>query len=83
LQGVIAPEMQGRVFALVFTLAAGMAPLGLILAGPAADLLGVRVWYWAGGIVCALMGASGFLIPAVLNLEEQSGGSAVKGESSQ
>jgi DHA3 family macrolide efflux protein-like MFS transporter len=73
LQGVIAPEMQGRVFALVFTLASAMSPLGLILAGPVADRVGVQAWYWAGGVTCALMGVVGFLIPAVLNLEEQSG----------
>jgi MFS transporter, DHA3 family, macrolide efflux protein len=71
LQEVIAPEMQGRVFALVFSLSAGMAPLGLILAGPVADAIGVRSWYLVGGVVCALMGVIAFFIPSITHLEEK------------
>lgn len=41
-----------------------------MLAGPAADALGIRVWYWAGGIVCAGMGVVGLLIPAVMQIEK-------------
>jgi DHA3 family macrolide efflux protein-like MFS transporter len=71
LQSAIAPEMQGRVFALVFSLSSAMAPLGLILAGPVSDAIGVRAWYWVGGAVCALMGVAAYFIPAVMTLEEQ------------
>lgn len=70
LQAAIAPEMQGRVFGLVTMLAGAVSPVGLMLAGPAADALGIRVWYWAGGIVCAGMGVVGFLIPAVMHIEK-------------
>jgi MFS transporter, DHA3 family, macrolide efflux protein len=69
LQGAIAPEMQGRVFALVMSAASGLGPLGLVLAGPLSDAAGVRVWFYVAGGFCALMGAAGLLIPAVLQLE--------------
>ncbi|MDQ3250505.1 MAG: MFS transporter, partial [Chloroflexota bacterium] len=52
LQTVVAPEMQGRVFTVLMSLSAAMAPVGLALAGPIADRLGVRVWYAVGGVAC-------------------------------
>jgi DHA3 family macrolide efflux protein-like MFS transporter len=69
LQATIAPEMQGRVFALVLSLAMGLGPLGLLLAGPLADVVGVRVWFYVAGGVCAFMGVAGFLIRPVMELE--------------
>lgn len=70
IQSAVAPEMQGRVFTLVNSLATGMTPLGLAIAGPVADLLGVRTWYIFGGVVTASMGTLGFFVPAVVNIEE-------------
>ena len=70
LQATIAPEMQGRVFALVLSLAMGLGPLGLLLAGPLADAAGVRVWFYVAGGVCALLGVAGLLIPAVMSIEK-------------
>jgi DHA3 family macrolide efflux protein-like MFS transporter len=67
----VSPEMQGRVFTLVSSIAAAMSPLGLIVAGPVADALGVRVWFIVGGIVTLLMGLGGFFVPAALYLEDQ------------
>lgn len=69
LQKRVAPEMQGRVFTLVSSLAGAASPIGMLLAAPVADYLGIRVWWWIGGTVCALMGLAGFLVPAVMNLE--------------
>lgn len=69
LQTVVAPDMQGRVMSLIGSLSAAMTPLSLIVAGPVADALGVRVWYIVGGVACALMGVAGFFIPAVINVE--------------
>ncbi len=83
LQGVIAPEMQGRVFALVFTLASAMSPIGLVLAGPVADTIGVQAWYWVGGAVCALMGLVSFAIPSVMTLEQQGDARVVNEEGSK
>jgi DHA3 family macrolide efflux protein-like MFS transporter len=44
-------------------------PLSLLVAGPIADALGVRVWYIVGGVACVVIGLLGFFIPAVQNLE--------------
>ncbi len=69
-QATVEPAMQGRVFTLIGSVSAGMAPLGLIIAGPVADLLGVQTWYLLGGAMCLLMGVLGFFIPAVVHLED-------------
>lgn len=71
LQSAVAPRMQGRVFALVTSAVTAVAPLGLLVAGPVADLVGVRVWYIAGGTVCAAMGIAGLFVPAVMRIEER------------
>ncbi len=69
-QAAVAPEMQGRVFTLINTMAAGMSPIGLIIAGPISDKLGVQTWFIIGGVVTVLMGLVGLFIPAVLNFED-------------
>jgi DHA3 family macrolide efflux protein-like MFS transporter len=69
-QATVEPAMQGRVFTLIGSVSAGMAPLGLLIAGPVADRLGVLTWYLLGGVVCLLMGVLGFFIPAVVHLED-------------
>jgi len=69
LQSTIAPEMQGRVFTLVTSLATGIAPLSLAVAGPLAEVLGVRFWYVVGGVVCIVMGSLALVIPSVVNAE--------------
>jgi DHA3 family macrolide efflux protein-like MFS transporter len=69
MQATVDPAMQGRVFTLTGAVATAMSPLGLIIAGPLADTLGVQAWYLAGGIVCILMGVLGFFLPAVMSLE--------------
>jgi DHA3 family macrolide efflux protein-like MFS transporter len=69
-QAVIEPGIQGRVFTLMGSLSTAMAPLGLIIAGPVADAVGVQSWYVIGGIVSILMAVVGFSVPAVMNIEE-------------
>ena len=61
--------MQGRVFALYGSLATIAAPIGLAMAGPVAEWLGVSSWYLAGGGVAVLLGAAGFALPALTRLE--------------
>lgn len=51
------PDMQGRVLSLIGSTAMAMSPLALAVAGPIADLAGIRAWYIAGGAVCMLIGA--------------------------
>jgi DHA3 family macrolide efflux protein-like MFS transporter len=72
-QAVVAPEMQGRVFTLVGSLAAAMSPLGLAVAGPLSDAIGVRTWFILGGIVTGLMGLISLFIPSVMHIEDHAG----------
>jgi DHA3 family macrolide efflux protein-like MFS transporter len=76
MQATITPEYQGRVFTLMMSLAGAMTPIGLLLATPLADALGVRSWYLAGGLVCAVMGAAAFLVRPIVQIE--SSGAAVQ-----
>lgn len=70
IQSVVAPEMQGRVFTVLGSTSAGMAPIGLAIAGPLADWLGVRVWYGVGGVACLALSLIMACIPAIMRLEE-------------
>ncbi len=70
LQSSVVPEMQGRVMSLVGSGAAAMMPLSLLIAGPVADALGVRVWYVVGGLACTAIGLVAFAVPAIMNVEQ-------------
>ncbi|MGI5916938.1 MAG: MFS transporter [Anaerolineae bacterium] len=71
LQEVVAPEMQGRVFTSLGSLTSAMAPLGMAIAGPVADLLGVRWWYIGSGAAQVLLGIAATFVPAIMLLEEK------------
>lgn len=79
-QVLIPPAMQGRVFALLLSVSQGMAPLGLLLAGPIADAHGVRFWWVLTGIVITAMGGGALLVPAIVHIEDaRAGGLAPAG----
>jgi DHA3 family macrolide efflux protein-like MFS transporter len=69
LQGAIPPSMQGRVFGLLGSLFSLSTPVGLAIAGPVSDFLGVRFWFQLGGLLCVIVGIISFFIPALLQLE--------------
>ena len=69
MQAAIPPEMQGRVFTLLMSFSAAMAPMGLAIAGPVADVIGSMTWFVIGGVTLTLMGVLGFFIPSIMNLE--------------
>jgi DHA3 family macrolide efflux protein-like MFS transporter len=69
-QAAVEPNMQGRVFTLMGSLSAAMAPLGLLIAGPVADAIGVQSWYVIAGVVSILMAVLGISLPAVMNIED-------------
>jgi DHA3 family macrolide efflux protein-like MFS transporter len=71
LQAVVPPEMQGRVFTLALSGSAAMSPLGMAIAGPVADALGVQVWFLIGGVATLLMGAGAFFVPAIMRIEDR------------
>lgn len=70
LQSTVAPDMQGRIFTLVLSLASAMMPLSLAIAGPVADVVGVQPWYVFGGTVFALLGVGSFFVRPLVNIEE-------------
>jgi DHA3 family macrolide efflux protein-like MFS transporter len=69
-QAAVDPGMQGRVFTLMGSVASAMSPIGLVIAGPVADIFGVGSWFLIGGFVTIAMGVVGFFVPAILHLED-------------
>jgi hypothetical protein len=51
---------------------AGLAPLGLLVAGPAADAFGIQFWWLLTGAMIVTMGAGGLLVPSIVHIEDQS-----------
>ena len=72
IQTIVPPEMQGRVFTLQFSGGAIMAPLGMAIAVPVTNALGVQSWYIIGGIITAILGTSTFFIPSIMQIEDKS-----------
>ena len=70
LQGNVSPEMQGRVFTLLTSLVSITSPIGLIIAGPVSEAVGIQAWFIASGILCIVVGASLFFVPAIINIED-------------
>jgi len=77
-QSSVAPEMQGRVFSLLGAGAMAMMPLGLMIAGPLSDLLGIRFWFIFGGSICILMTLAATFVPAIMNIETNNDGNTVE-----
>lgn len=71
IQSKVEPDMQARVLTLMSSVGGLMAPAGLMIAGPVSDQFGIKVWFFLGGILCLLMGVTGFFLPAVLNLDQE------------
>ncbi len=72
IQSTVEPDMQARIFSLLSSVGTGMTPIGLMIAGPVADRVGIQAWFLLGGSLCVLMGVAGLFIPAVMNIEEKS-----------
>jgi len=69
LQAAIKPEMQGRVFAFIFSAAMLVSPLSLMIAGPFADAFGIQRWFLIAGTSCVMMGILGFFSSDVMRME--------------
>lgn len=69
MQGSVAPDMQGRVFTLLSSFAGAMSPIGLAIAGPVSDVIGIQTWFRIAGMVCIGMALVGYMVPAVVNIE--------------
>ena len=70
LQVIVPAEMQGRVFTLLQSAAGAMIPLGLVLAGPLAEVLGVQIWFLVAGFAMAVMAVGALFVPAIARLDD-------------
>ena len=73
IQSIVAPDMQGRVFSLLSSITSAISPLGLILAAPIVDHLGIQSWYIIAGCAAVIMCVVALLMPVVVHLEDQKG----------
>jgi DHA3 family macrolide efflux protein-like MFS transporter len=71
IQSTVEPDKQARIFSLLSSVGTGIAPLGLMIAGPVADRFGIQAWFLLGGILCIFMAVTGLFIPAVMNMEKK------------
>lgn len=71
IQTIVEPDMQARVLSLLSSVGTAMVPLGLMIAGPVSDRIGIHTWFFAGGILCIVIGFSGLFIPQVMNIENR------------
>lgn len=69
LQDKVDAEKQGRVFTLVGALSGAASPLGLAIAGPVADALGVQAWFVLAGAVALVMAVAGPFLRPIMTLE--------------
>ena len=70
LQIIVPADMQGRVFTLLQSAAGAMIPLGLVIAGPLAEVLSVQIWFLVAGIAMAVMGVGALFVPAITRLDD-------------
>ncbi|MCB0014801.1 MAG: MFS transporter [Anaerolineales bacterium] len=70
IQSAVEPGMQARITTLLSSVGGIMAPIGLMIAGPVADLTGLKTWFFLGGSLCVLMSVAGLFLPAVMNIED-------------
>ncbi len=50
------PSKQGRVFTALSSFCGAMMPLGMAMAGPVAEALGIRAWFFAASIMTVVLG---------------------------
>lgn len=71
IQTKVEPEMHGRVFTLINSMASAMSPLSMMIAAPAAEWLGLQSWYLFGGAMCILMAVTGLVYRPVKTIDDQ------------
>ena len=73
LQTLVAPEMQGRVFTVVMSMAGAVSPISLAIGGPIADRFGIRTLYFIAGGSILVLALIGWRSTVITNLEDQVG----------
>jgi DHA3 family macrolide efflux protein-like MFS transporter len=76
LQTIVPNEFQGRIISLLNTVIGLAGPVGLAVAGPLGEAVGVRGVFILGGALSALICLAGLLSPALVTLEDMPATSA-------
>ena len=76
LQTIVEPAIQGRVLAVGRSLTSAMIPLGMLFAGPFADLVGISQLYVVAGVLQIIVVIGAMLVPAIAQLGENQSRSA-------
>jgi len=71
MQAAVPAEKQGRVFGLLGSLFALSTPIGLAMAGPISDVIGVSSWFLIGGCVFVAGGFASLFIRPMMEIEDQ------------
>ncbi|MCK5402971.1 MFS transporter, partial [Candidatus Bathyarchaeota archaeon] len=71
LQASVPSKMQGRIFTLLASDSMSMSPLGLMIAGPVADIFSVQIWFLIAGFVVTFMGVGAFFVPIIMQIEDR------------
>jgi len=78
-QTQIDPSKLGRVMSLFMTMTMLVTPVGLLLAGPVAEKVGVAVWFAISGLLIAATGLLMWGLPAVREMDRPVAGSSILG----
>lgn len=70
MQASVPPAMQGRVFTLMRSGFSSAPLIGLVIAGPLAELWGVRPWFVLGGVAMICIGVLGFMLHQIREFED-------------
>lgn len=65
------PRHAGTSFTLLGSAAGAMMPIGLAIAGPLSDRLGIQTWFIVGGSACLVMSLLMAATPAVMTIEDE------------
>jgi len=70
MQTTVPPETQGRIFSIQNSLTWGAGPIGLLVIGPLADIIGIQSPFILRGLATILVGLIWALSKSVRNIEE-------------
>ncbi len=71
-QLTIPPQSLGRVFSLIFSAMSFASPVGLVVAGPLAEILGIQTWFWISGLLVTIVGVIAMVTTRKFDLEPAS-----------
>lgn len=71
MQERVAPEYLGRVFGLYGSVASFAMPIGLLISGAFADLIGVSAWFLFSGALIVAIALVSFMIPSIRNIDKR------------